>query len=313
MVEKNEKGYIVANFPAGTQVVDGYKYLVKVSENALCEYSKDAFNRVLYYFQKKCGFKVTIDNLNHAEWKESVGGKEIVEITNRANIAYSTANEIFVQDFIKSFSAEIAESAREDFLRELNNTVIGVYIENKGEEIQLELPYCTIEKIADLFENLWNFEPLFSDISRIHNELYDLLKKTDFVKKETNQFCLQCNYKEYVEEDHDQDYEWTHFCFGEEKNDFALGINKIRFAGKENEMEQIKKTVQNIWEKNAGTSVKKLGIIKDVASLNKNDYEMVVSVHYWFDMALIDDGINDSQYLKIVYFGSSLKDKLLVL
>lgn len=313
MVTKNEKGYIVGNFPAGTKVVDGYKYLVMVSENALSEYSKSAFNRVLYYFQKKCGFKVTIDNLNHAEWKESVGGKEIVEITNRANIAYSEANKTFAQDFIKNFSSEIAESGREDFLRELNNTVIGVYIENNGETVNLELPYCTIEKIADLFENLWNFEPFFSDISRIHNELYDSLKKMEHVKKETNQFCLQCNYKEYVEEDHDQDYEWTHFCFGDEKSDFALGINKLRFAGKENQMEQIKKTVQNIWEKNAGTSVTKLGIIKDVASLNKNDYEMVVSVHYWFDMALIDDDINDSQYLKIVYFGSSLKDKLLVL
>lgn len=313
MVEKNEKGYIIGNFPAIAKPVDGYKYLVCAGEEFLSEYSKDAYNRVLHYFQKKCGFNASIDNLNHAEWKDSAGNKQIVEIKNRANISFSAVNEVFVQDFIKKFTEEITENDKEIFLRDLNNTVIGIFIENTGETIHLEIPYCTVEKIADLYENLWNFEPFFNDIGRIHNELFDLLKKMDFVKKETNQFCLQCNYKEYVEEDHDQEYEWTHFCFDDEKKDFALGINKLRFTGKEDKMEQIKQTVQNIWNKNTATSVKNLGIIKNVASLNKSDYEMVVSVHYWFDMALIDDDINDSQYLKIVYFGSSIKDKLLLI
>ena len=37
---------------------------------------------------------------------------------------------------------------------------------------------------------------------------------------------------------------------------------------------------------------------------------MILSVHYWFDMSLIDDGINDSQYLKIVYFGNTFNNIL---
>lgn len=149
MTEKNLKGYIVGDFPATTKQVDGYKYLVTVKEGALSEYSKDAYNRVLYYFQEKCGFKVFVDNLNHQEWKASIGNEKIVEITNRANIAYSPASEAFVQDFIKKFSAEFAESSKEDFDREIYNTLISVCIEKEGDYIHLELPYCTVEKMAD--------------------------------------------------------------------------------------------------------------------------------------------------------------------
>jgi hypothetical protein len=37
---------------------------------------------------------------------------------------------------------------------------------------------------------------------------------------------------------------------------------------------------------------------------------MILSVHYWFDKMLIDDGINDTQYMKIVYTGESINSNL---
>lgn len=157
-----------------------------------------------------------------------------------------------------------------------------------------------------------DFEPFFDSIGKLHNELYETLLKMEFVKKETSQFCLQCNYTEYVEEDHDKEYEWTHFCFDDDVNkDFALGINRLRFAGKEKEIKQIKEIVQKIWT-SRGNKVTDLGVIKDVSAMKKEAYEMILSVHYWFDMSLIDDGINDSQYLKIVYTGSSMNDRQLL-
>lgn len=149
MIAKNADGYMIEDFPATAKVLDGYKYLIKINENALSEYSKDGFNRTLYYFHKKLGLKVLLDNLNHAEWKESVGTKKIVEIKNRANISYEPKDEAFAEDIIKKFTADVPESTREEFERELNNTLLSVCIENNGSSISIELPYCTIEKLCD--------------------------------------------------------------------------------------------------------------------------------------------------------------------
>lgn len=154
MFERNEKGYIVGNYPVTTKTLDGYKYLIMIKEDALSEYSKDAFNRVLYYFQEKLGLKVFVDNLNHTEWKESIGTKSIVEIKNRANISYTPAEKSFAEDFIKNFSAEFPESSREVFQKDLSNTLLSVCIEKDGEYIHIELPYCTIEKICDAIGNI---------------------------------------------------------------------------------------------------------------------------------------------------------------
>lgn len=156
-----------------------------------------------------------------------------------------------------------------------------------------------------------NFEPYFEKIAAIHDELFTVLKKMPFVKKETQMFCLQCNYTEYVNEDHDKGYAWYKFCFDNDSSKvFALGINVRRFENKNAEMELIKKTVQNLWPKNCKCTVELCGEIDDVAALKREPYDMVVSVHYWFNDSLIDDGINDSQYLKIVYIGNGIEDKL---
>lgn len=154
MFERNAKGYIVGDYPATTKVLDGYKYLITVKDGALSEYSKDAFNRILYYFQEKLGLKVFVDNLNHAEWKESIGKKQFVEIKNRANISYTDSAKNFTENFISNFSKEFPESSNEDFQRELNNTLLSVCIEKDGEYIHLELPYCTIEKMCDSIGNI---------------------------------------------------------------------------------------------------------------------------------------------------------------
>ena len=49
-----------------------------------------------------------------------------------------------------------------------------------------------------------------------------------------------------------------------------------------------------------------LNTITNVAALKKDDYEMIVSVHFWFDKSVIDDGIEDTQYMKIVYTASTI-------
>ncbi len=49
-----------------------------------------------------------------------------------------------------------------------------------------------------------------------------------------------------------------------------------------------------------------LNSITNVAALKKDDYEMIVSVHFRFDKSVIDDGIEDTQYMKIVYTGTSI-------
>ncbi len=83
-----------------------------------------------------------------------------------------------------------------------------------------------------------NFEPYFEKIAGIHNELFTVLKNMPFVKKETQMFCLQCNYTEYVNEDHDKGYAWFKFCFDNDSSKvFALGINVLRFENKNAEME----------------------------------------------------------------------------
>ena len=53
-----------------------------------------------------------------------------------------------------------------------------------------------------------------------------------------------------------------------------------------------------------------MGEIANVAALKKSDDEMILSVHLWFDKSLADDAIEDTQYMKIIYTGNSVNDKI---
>jgi len=50
--------------------------------------------------------------------------------------------------------------------------------------------------------------------------------------------------------------------------------------------------------------------IQDVSDLAMPDWEMILSVHFYFDKTHSDDGIPDTQYFKIVYTHSSLVNNL---
>ena len=130
-----------------------------------------------------------------------------------------------------------------------------------------------------------------------------------FVKKETQMFILQCNFKEYVDEDHDKNYSWFRFCFDDdEEKTFALGVNKLRFSGREAEIEKVIEAIKRCWEKFCNTRVVFKNLIDNVAVLDKPNFEMILSVHFWFDKALSDDGIEDTQYMKIIYTGKSINN-----
>ena len=47
-----------------------------------------------------------------------------------------------------------------------------------------------------------NYEPYFNKIRKFHQGVYEELLGESFVVKETQMFILQCNFKEYVENDH---------------------------------------------------------------------------------------------------------------
>lgn len=149
MLERNTKGFIIGDYKVPTHVVDGYKYLIAIEGCPLTEFSKEGYNRILWYFQEKLGLKVFVDNLNHDEWKDAAKAKTIAEITNRANIAYGDENAAFAKDFIERFSKEFGESSSEVFNRDLKNTLLAIYIDMNGDKVILELPYCTAEKICD--------------------------------------------------------------------------------------------------------------------------------------------------------------------
>ena len=154
-----------------------------------------------------------------------------------------------------------------------------------------------------------NYEPYFNKIRKFHQEVYDELLGESFVEKETQMFVLQCNYKEYVENDHDGNYSWYRLCLDNDvEKDFAVGFNIPRFKNHEREIETIISKIKEIWKQNCGAQVDLLNTITNVAALKKNDYEMIVSVHFWFDKSVVDDGIEDTQYMKIVYTGMSIAE-----
>ena len=120
-------------------------------------------------------------------------------------------------------------------------------------------------------------------------------------------FVLQCNFKEYVENDHDGNYSWYRLCVDNDgEKDFAVGFNIQRFKNHEAEITSIISKIKEIWKQSCGAQVALLNTITNVAALKKDDYEMIVSVHFWFDKSVIDDGIEDTQYMKIVYTASSI-------
>lgn len=152
MFKKNEDGYIIDTYPETCRTVPGYKYLITVYEGALSEYSKEAFNAVLYYFKEKIGVKVTVDNLNNMEWLEAAKGKQITEVKNIAFIAFSEKSFSHAEEIKKKLLDDIPQSEKKVFDDCVNySTVLTVCIENGDDYIHVELPYCTIEKIADRF------------------------------------------------------------------------------------------------------------------------------------------------------------------
>ncbi len=163
--------------------------------------------------------------------------------------------------------------------------------------------FCASQKIIN------NYEPYFDSFRAIHKNVFDALLKMPFVKKETQMFILQCNYKEYNDEDHDGNYSWFCFCFDDDgEKTFALGINKQRFLGHEAEIENVIEAIKSCWKKFCNASVVFKNQIENVAALDKTNNEMILSVHFWFDKALNDDGIEDTQYMKIIYTGKSIND-----
>ncbi len=152
-----------------------------------------------------------------------------------------------------------------------------------------------------------NYEPYFNKIKKLHQGVYEELLGKSFIVKETQMFVLQCNFKEYVENDHDGNYSWYRLCLeNDSEKDFAVGFNIQRFKNHETEIETIISEIKEIWKQSCGVQVALLNTITNVAALKKDDYEMIVSVHFWFDKSVIDDGIEDTQYMKIVYTASTI-------
>ena len=75
---------------------------------------------------------------------------------------------------------------------------------------------------------------------------------------------------------------------------FTLGFYIQRFKNYETEIETIISKIKEIWKQSCGAQVDLLNSITNVP------------VHFWFDKSVIDDGIEDTQYMKIVYTGSSI-------
>ena len=50
--------------------------------------------------------------------------------------------------------------------------------------------------------------------------------------------------------------------------------------------------------------------IPNVSALTKPDWEMILSVHFYYDKNSNDDDLEDTQYCKVVYTYSSLENNL---
>jgi hypothetical protein len=84
-----------------------------------------------------------------------------------------------------------------------------------------------------------NYEPYFNKIRKFHQGVYEELLGKSFVVKETQMFVLQCNFKEYVENDHDGNYSWYRLCLDNDvEKDFAVGFNIQRFKIKRQKSHQ---------------------------------------------------------------------------
>jgi len=164
-------------------------------------------------------------------------------------------------------------------------------------------------QLTDLEELPDVFGPYFPGIKAIHNKILNRIKEIPGVQAETEMHTLQCNFREYILEDHDKNYKWKEAHFDNDKNrTLAIGINRSRILSNiENENALIKE-IQNIWKKHGKLTI--LREITEVAELKKDDWEMILSVHFWFDKKYRTDNIDDTQYCKIVYTKFSLNEYL---
>ena len=156
-----------------------------------------------------------------------------------------------------------------------------------------------------------NYEPYFEGIRGLHNDVYKALIEMDFVNKETGMHILQCNYKEYIGYGHDVNYKWFHMVIDNDKRkDFVIGFNIKRFKNREIEIDKIINIIKKTWLQKCSVHIDYLGNIPNVEYLHKDNYEMILSVHFWIDNKEFNDGINDTQYMKIVYTGKSINNEI---
>ena len=93
-----------------------------------------------------------------------------------------------------------------------------------------------------------NYEPYFNKIKKLHQGVYEELLGKSFVVKETQMFVLQCNFKEYVENDHDANYSWYHLCLdNDSEKDFAVGFNIKRFKNHINHFKNQRNLESELW------------------------------------------------------------------
>lgn len=162
-----------------------------------------------------------------------------------------------------------------------------------------------IDERADVFGQC------YPGMEVIHRNLQKFVMATPGVKKETEMYFCQLNYEEYVSGHHDLDYAWRKFCFRNDENlSFALGVNKRRQFSDEAVIASLTSIVQSSWETAVEDTPTLLGKIEEVKDLGKENYEMILGMGFYLDPQFSDDEIEDTQYLKIVYTHSALKQNL---
>lgn len=155
------------------------------------------------------------------------------------------------------------------------------------------------------------FGPFFPGMKNIHNGILEYIKKIPDVNQKTIMLLLQCNFAEYVIEDHDRNYEWKQFYFNGDRNQsFAIGFNRQRLFSQEDRRKSLITEIVDSWKKAGFQKPLYVSDIQDVRDLEKPDWEMILSVHFYFDSVYNGDNIPDTQYFKIVYTHSSLMNNL---
>lgn len=149
MLERDENGYMIGDFPEGTKPVEGKELLVKVSEDALPEYSKEAFNAVVDFF-RNLGLDVGVDNINIHEWMKEMYSMYKHPFIDCCRFAYTDENEhLFMSISIQSPYDE-PERVMNDLM---NETLLSVYVKAPKSSLaepaimHYALPYCIVEKI----------------------------------------------------------------------------------------------------------------------------------------------------------------------